>query len=246
MSLSVLQDTSFFFVVADEVIPYIIVRRSRLLRMRIQVSLRYGFVVSIPEKMSEQMAHAFFSSQSVWVLRQWKRLCFQRQRFRHLLGPSLQKNSVMYLGKLYQLVIEVVLDGRSAVVVEDGVIRVYCHTAELAESILLRWYRQQARAVIAGALALYERRMHVASVSFSIKDQRTRWGSCSSSGIVNFSWRLILAPKFVLDYVVVHELAHLREMNHSRRFWNLVALFYPDYEKAEKWLKEHSLVLQAF
>ena len=70
----------------------------------------------------------------------------------------------------------------------------------------------------------------------SLRDQTTRWGSCSASGVLSFSWRLILAPRFVLDYVAAHEVAHLREMNHGPRFWQLVAARVPRLEEAKDWL----------
>jgi predicted metal-dependent hydrolase len=117
-------------------------------------------------------------------------------------------------------------------------------SADLAEGILERWYRQQAKAVVSGALELYRERMGVTYESLVIKDQKTRWGSCSSKGNLNFSWRLILAPKSVLDYVVVHELAHLREMNHSSRFWRIVEEYYGEYKAAERWLKENGVGLR--
>jgi len=77
-----------------------------------------------------------------------------------------------------------------------------------------------------------------------VKDQRTLWGSCSGKRNLNFNWRLAAAPPEVLDYVVIHELCHLREMNHSKRFWNLVRGFCPDYKAQKKWLKDNSGALR--
>lgn len=77
----------------------------------------------------------------------------------------------------------------------------------------------------------------------SVRSQRTRWGSCTTGGVISLNWRLILAPEFVSDYVIYHELMHLREMNHSRRFWRAVAEVCPDYKRAEAWLDEHGSAL---
>ena len=79
-----------------------------------------------------------------------------------------------------------------------------------------------------------------------IRDQRSRWGSCSTRGTLSFNWRLVLAPFEVLDYVVVHELCHLREQNHSRRFWKLVETRRPDWRRQRDWLHEHGPELLAF
>ena len=81
--------------------------------------------------------------------------------------------------------------------------------------------------------------MNVSYGRISIREQKTRWGSSSSKGNLNFNWRLILAPEEVLDYVVVHELAHRREMNHSKAFYAVVEAVLPDYRAARRWLREH-------
>jgi predicted metal-dependent hydrolase len=79
-----------------------------------------------------------------------------------------------------------------------------------------------------------------------IRDQRSRWGSCSTRGTLSFNWRLVLAPYDVLDYVVVHELCHLREANHSGRFWSLVETRRPAWRRQRDWLREHGPELLAF
>jgi predicted metal-dependent hydrolase len=79
-----------------------------------------------------------------------------------------------------------------------------------------------------------------------IRDQKSRWGSCSTTGTLSFNWRLVLAPYEVLDYVVVHELCHIREANHSRRFWNLVESRRPGWRRQRDWLHEHGPELLAF
>jgi predicted metal-dependent hydrolase len=78
----------------------------------------------------------------------------------------------------------------------------------------------------------------------SVRDQRSRWGSCSVKGVVSLNWRLIQAPDFVRDYIMVHELMHLREMNHSARYWKLVHEAFPRTTEAEQWLKTHSTLLR--
>jgi predicted metal-dependent hydrolase len=74
----------------------------------------------------------------------------------------------------------------------------------------------------------------------SVRNQKSRWGSCSRQGTVSLNWRLIQSPDFVRDYIILHELAHLKEMNHSKRFWREVARLSPDFALAEQWLKQHS------
>ncbi|MPN53172.1 hypothetical protein SDC9_200836 [bioreactor metagenome] len=85
--------------------------------------------------------------------------------------------------------------------------------------------------------------MRVSFNSLTIRDQRTRWGSCSSKGTLSFNWRLVMTPPTILQYVVIHELAHLTVPNHSAEFWGRVAAFYPDYKKARLWLKKNASLL---
>lgn len=89
-------------------------------------------------------------------------------------------------------------------------------------------------------LAHYGPRIGVVPGRVTIRDQKSRWGSCSSRGNLNFNWKLIMAPPQVLDYVVIHELCHLHELNHSPRFWKLVEAQMPDYAAWKKWLKDHA------
>ena len=105
-------------------------------------------------------------------------------------------------------------------------------------------YRQAAKEYIPKRVAYYAGLLDVTYASISVRDQKTRWGSCSNKGNLSFSWRLILAPPKVLDYVVVHELCHRREMNHSSRFWSLVESIIPDYQIYRKWLKENGETLR--
>lgn len=102
-----------------------------------------------------------------------------------------------------------------------------------------RHYIRIARDIFTQKTAYYAALMGVVYGRISIREQKTRWGSCSSTGNLNFNWRLIFAPEEVLDYVVVHELAHRREMNHSKAFYDIVAEIMPDYKKQRKWLKEN-------
>jgi predicted metal-dependent hydrolase len=104
---------------------------------------------------------------------------------------------------------------------------------------LTEWLKQEAKRELTSATEKYAMSMAATFTSIAIRDQKSRWGSCSSSGALSYSWRLILAPSYVLDYVAAHEVAHLREMNHSPRFWRLVLTHCPDTRKAKDWLKKN-------
>ena len=99
--------------------------------------------------------------------------------------------------------------------------------------------RERAKSVLAQRTAYFARQVGVTYGRITVRDQKTRWGSCSQTGNLNFNFRLILAPSEVLDYVVVHELCHRRQMNHSAQFWQEVAQVLPDYRKRKAWLTEN-------
>jgi predicted metal-dependent hydrolase len=106
--------------------------------------------------------------------------------------------------------------------------------------------RSRARGLLHELAAGEAQRLGVSFRRIAIRDQRTRWGSCSSRGTLSFNWRLVLAPLEVAEYVVVHELCHLREPNHSPRFWQLVAAARPAYREQRRWLADHGWELQAY
>ncbi len=105
--------------------------------------------------------------------------------------------------------------------------------------ILEKRYRNSARITFEKRVAYYHQLTGGEYHTITIRDQKSRWGSCSSQGTLSFNYRLIFAPPKVLDYVVVHELCHLTHMDHSRNFWNMVEQIMPEYRTYKNWLKEH-------
>lgn len=106
---------------------------------------------------------------------------------------------------------------------------------------LQEWYIREARREIGAAVSRYARTMEISYGRIAIRGQRTRWGSCSSNANLNFNWRLVMMPQPILEYVVVHELAHRRQMNHSPAFWAEVEKALPDYRESDKWLKKNGI-----
>jgi len=112
-----------------------------------------------------------------------------------------------------------------------------------AESVFTAWYRKQARNVLTERVEFFARKHGFKIGKIRVSSARTRWGSCSSKDTLSFTWRLVMAPLEVIDYVVVHELCHLKEMNHSKAFWTRVERILPDYKVHRKWLKENGVKL---
>lgn len=110
--------------------------------------------------------------------------------------------------------------------------------------VLHKWYKNQARDIITERVYAYAEVFDLKVGALSFRDQRTRWGSCSSKADLSFNWRLVLAPMWVLDAIVVHELTHIDELNHSSAFWNLLDRRYPEHRDAQEWLTAHGPALR--
>ncbi|MBM3490315.1 MAG: M48 family metallopeptidase [Alphaproteobacteria bacterium] len=134
---------------------------------------------------------------------------------------------------------------RAPVLRHDGEIKVAGQPQHLGRR-LTEWFRAEAKRVIGARARRMAERINKTVTRIAIRDGRTRWGSCSPNGSLSFSWRLMLAPPFVLDYVIAHEVAHLVEMNHGPRFWRLVERLCPQQEAAQHWLREHGSGLHRY
>ncbi|SFU82983.1 M48 family metallopeptidase [Alicyclobacillus macrosporangiidus] len=110
---------------------------------------------------------------------------------------------------------------------------------DILKRLFTEWYQARARVLLPERVAQWAETLGLRYRSLRIKDQKSRWGSCSSAGNINLNWRLVQAPEWVADYVIVHELCHLVELNHSPRFWALVHAAIPDAQRAKRWLREH-------
>lgn len=115
-----------------------------------------------------------------------------------------------------------------------------------APDAVARWYRREARRTIIGIVEQEAQRLGVDYRSVSVRDQRTRWGSCSAAGNLSFNWRLVVAPEDVRRYVITHELCHVRIANHNKEFWRLVDAAMPGWHAPAAWLREHGRELRAY
>lgn len=117
---------------------------------------------------------------------------------------------------------------------------------EHAHRRVMDFLKREARRDLDAAVMRHTRNLGVPARRIVLKDTTSRWGSCSTSGTLNFSWRLIMAPPFVLDYLAAHEVTHLKEHNHSTQYWKLLETLYPDIENAESWLKHNGVDLHRY
>jgi predicted metal-dependent hydrolase len=210
---------------------YTVRRSERARRVRITVDAARGVEVVVPRRAGEREAAAAVAELRPWIERRVADL----QRVQA--AVAARGDTVPFLGETLLLRPD---QGRSRVHRRGSQLLV---PADDPVPALERWYRRAARGEIAARL---DRACAQAGTSYeklTIRGQRTRWASCSRSGAMSFNWRLLLAPEPVLDYVVWHEVCHLEVMDHSPRFWALLARHCPDYRERARWLKRHGATL---
>lgn len=146
-----------------------------------------------------------------------------------------------YLGEEFQLVVEALPTHE----VDDNTIRLRESTVAQSsiERVLEQFYRREARDHFTQRADYYAEQMGVSYEQIEVRNQRTKWGSCSTTGTLGLNWRLMMAPPEVVDYIIVHELAHLQEQNHTDRFWQLVGEQISEYQKQAEWLEQNSTQL---
>ena len=212
-------------------IPYSIRRSDRARRARVTVSPERGVEVVLPRGAAEREADSAVVELRPWIERRLRALDSAREATRTPPG------TVPYLGTVLELVPEA---GRTRAHRRDG--RLLVPAGEPGPAIE-RWYRRAARAEIPTRVQRAAEAVGARCGPIAIRGQRTRWGSCSPSGALSFNWRLLLAPEAVLDYVVWHEVCHLKVLDHSPRFWSLVAAHCPQHRDHSRWLSRHGSAL---
>ncbi len=220
-------------------VEYSVRRSDRARRARIQVSAD-GVEVVVPRRLPMHEVEPFIAEKRPWIERTLRRI---REAEAERPAAELEDGGqVPYLGETLLLRVKVEPGRSRAHVARRGdvlVVKVAAPGSGAVAEALDGWYRRQARAEVEPRLDAACARAGTSYSRLSIRAQRTRWASCSSSGAMSFNWRLLLAPAEILDYVVEHEVCHLSIHDHSSRFWKLLAARMPEYREHERWLKRH-------
>ena len=197
--------------------------------------------VIVPSTLSDNRIRALVSKRTPWIK---KRLQDQSVRLTTRPREYVSGETVTYLGKNYRLKI---LRGSQPSIklrrgyVEATVTKTDKDPKNTIRSLLEQWYRSLAEKRLGEKTARLAGVIGVNPASVTVKNYKSRWGSCSAKGDISYNWRIILAPHGIVDYVVAHELCHLLEHNHSNRFWQHVERYVPNWRDCRAWLKEHDL-----
>ncbi len=210
---------------AGEVVPYTLYRVPRRKRLTILVNRAGELEVRGPRRTAVRRAESFLRENDQWVLER-----LRQARERMAARPGLEEGMALpFLDETLVLRLKGAHNGRVRRVGDELWLPLAEAGRERVATLLEGWYRKQARRCLTARLDHWCRIMGLTYARLAIRGQRTRWGSCSTRGNINLNWRLLFAPLPVVDYVVVHELCHLRHPDHSADFWALVSRYLPDH-----------------
>ncbi|MCJ2097279.1 M48 family metallopeptidase [Methylobacterium sp. E-046] len=215
-------------------------RRPTARRITLRVSAATGeVVITLPSRTAVNTAQRFAATHSAWIAARLARLPARVGFEPEARVPLRGVPHRVRLRDTRSGAVRIEHDG------EEAAISVACDPAHVARRIR-DFLVREARRDLLEAVERYAERLGERPARITLRDTRSRWGSCTARGELNFSWRLILAPPVVLDYLVAHEMAHLREMNHSPRFWALLHDLCPAVDTAEAWLKRSGAGLHRY
>ena len=214
--------------------------RSRRKTIAVEITKEGGVLVRAPLKLARREVLAFVKQNRAWIARKLAQARVRQEE--RTPRRFLEGENFPFLGEQHRLRY---VAGGEYLRKLNGEFLLGADLSSRAGDLFRTWYRARAREILEDRVAHFALRMGLTCRSVRITDAKERWGSCTAAGSLNFAWRLVMAPTPVIDYVIVHELAHLVEMNHSRRFWERLGRILPDYAKRRRWLREneHRLTL---
>lgn len=221
-------------------LKYQIVRSPRRKKLTITVERDRSVTIHAPEGTAEETIRRVVESKRQWLFAKINHT--QKYQAPHAPGKELVNGeSAPYLGREYRIE---VTETKSGTVEFSRRFLIPLFQQSRRREVLRDWYLNRAKETILPRVNRCAHALGVQVAKASIVNNRYRWGSCTVKNNVSFNWRLIKAPMFVIDYVIVHELAHLMEGNHTPRFWNIVRANCSAADKAKAWLKEHGQILE--
>ena len=219
------------------IIPDKIIRSNR---KTLSVSIDHFGAVTVraPRRCEEKRIFAFLSEKEDWIRRKQAEI---KGAGMALPPENLDGYSFLLLGKPC----EIVVDEGKRVRFDAEEYKLYL-PKENAKERLLKWLKENAKRILSSLTESKAREMGTAYRSVSVTSAKTRWGSCSYHNALHYSFRVLYAPREVIEYIVVHELAHTKHKDHSKAFWDFVQAFVPDWREKRKWLKTHGVLMEIF
>jgi hypothetical protein len=212
--------------------------KSERRRKTISLHIREGgeIVIRAPLKASKREIEEFIREREAWVV---EKLAEEKQRRKELQKAFVPGERFLYLGESYPLEIDESDHTELPLKLSFGKFVLNRDRIEEARNLFIEWYKREAKEKTEGRVRYYSDRFHLLPKGTKITGAKSRWGSCSRDDRLSFSWRIIMAPLRIIDYILVHELVHIKEKNHSRDFWAALERILPDYRERRVWLKKN-------
>jgi len=209
----------------------------------LQITRDGKVIVRAPQHISKKNIDKFVAQKKKWLTTKLQ-LIHDQNKQATMIRKNITTNKILFLGKFYPL--KIVSSSKtlhSALTFISDEFLLAKEYAHVADHVIILWYKKEALKLITNLVQMLAHKYSVKYKKISISDAKTRWGSCSSNGNIRFSWRLIMTPLAVIEYVVIHEVSHLVHHNHSKAFWNKVESLLPNYVKCKKWLQDNGSLL---
>jgi len=215
--------------------------RSNRRTISLQICDDATLIVKAPLRVKNNIINQVILKQHKWLKKKKKEILSRDIKF--IEKQFVSGENYFYLGKLYPLKIVQNNEMECPLILSNGYFYLQKNISD-GKDVFLIWYKQAACQKIPARVNWYAEKTGFRFSKINISNAQKQWGSCTHLGNLNFSWRLIMAPLPVLDYVVIHELVHLVEKNHSNSFWDKVQFFMPDYKVQKNWLKKNGYLLK--
>lgn len=226
-------------------LKYRVRRNPQARRLRVWVSRENGVVVTLPSRAPARDIEHTFAEWEDWLE---EKVTIEGVWDGPIIREYASGSTILFMGSEYVLEITGLPEGRKRrrISAEDGILKMELPPLEVLNSrpALEKFLRKQAREKLQSRVEFWSERTQLFPSKVIVGERTSRWGSCTTGGTLSFCYRLILAPPEVMDAIIVHELCHLKHMNHGKKFWALVEQFNPDYAKHRKWLADHADQLQ--
>jgi predicted metal-dependent hydrolase len=226
-------------------IDYSLVRskeRKKTISLRIMPDGK--IIMRAPYRTPREEIDSFFQSKRDWV----QRKLLERENLPRKDNAGSKEfvpgEKFLYLGEWYPLEIHSKNGRKTPLTLLWSTFILDDERADEARTLFIKWYREEAKRLFTDRVNHYSKKLNLSAKSIGVTGARCRYGSCSPVNDLSFTWRLIMAPLAIIDYVIIHELVHIRVKNHSRRFWETVESFMPDYKMHKSWLRNNNHLLK--
>ena len=215
--------------------------RSKRKTVGLEVTPEALLIVRAPRNLSQKEIYEIVDKESRWILKNQHFFRANQSRIRE--KNFVEGEKFLFIGRSYRL--RIVSNAPRKLTVDDKFFYLSEEWIDSAREIIESWYRQRANEVVSERAEYYSQLSGIKFKRVNITNAKKRWGSCGARGQLNVAWRLVMAPLRVIDYVIVHELSHIKVRKHSASFWRTVEMTIPGYKLDEKWLRDngHFLVL---